>query len=362
MARQKASPFEDMIMVVSKLPWWAGITLSLVSYPVLHTMASRPLIVLTGPGQMGAAAARGLFTTLAMFGQYILPLAFGIGACISAFKEFKQKELYEKVAKSSGVAPLNEMTWCDFERLVGEYYRRKGFRVTREGGNGPDGGVDLVLRQKGEIYLVQCKQWKAYKVGVQPVRELYGVMSAQLATGGYFVTSGEFTNEAKNFAKGLNIDLVDGRKLRGMIDIARQPQPARVMEAPRLGPVAVSSTMLPIAPSLPVCPICGAEMKKRVARKGANSGKEFWGCVTYPTCKGTRPLDEAASEQKSAVLTPQPVVVVSVPEQSNCPDCGTEMALRQFQSGPRSGQQFYGCVPCKKGWPIGQLAGSAGGS
>jgi restriction system protein len=31
------------------------------------------------------------------------------------------------------------------------------------------------------------------------------------------------------------------------------------------------------------------------------------------------------------------------------------MLLRKFQSGPRIGEQFYGCVPCKKGWSIGQV-------
>jgi hypothetical protein len=35
-ARQKTSPIEDMILVVSKLPWWAGLTLALVSYIVLQ--------------------------------------------------------------------------------------------------------------------------------------------------------------------------------------------------------------------------------------------------------------------------------------------------------------------------------------
>ena len=37
----------------------------------------------------------------------------------------------------------------------------------------------------------------------------------------------------------------------------------------------------------PLCPVCGAEMRKMVAKKGANTGKEFWGCTNYPNCKGT---------------------------------------------------------------------------
>ncbi len=35
----------------------------------------------------------------------------------------------------------------------------------------------------------------------------------------------------------------------------------------------------------PVCPQCGQPMRRRKSAKG-----EFWGCTTYPDCKGTKPL------------------------------------------------------------------------
>lgn len=38
----------------------------------------------------------------------------------------------------------------------------------------------------------------------------------------------------------------------------------------------------------PACPLCGKPMVKRVAKKGINSGKEFWSCSDYPQCCGTR--------------------------------------------------------------------------
>lgn len=38
----------------------------------------------------------------------------------------------------------------------------------------------------------------------------------------------------------------------------------------------------------PLCPQCGKPMIKRVAKKGINSGKEFWSCSGYPECNGTR--------------------------------------------------------------------------
>jgi restriction system protein len=40
-------------------------------------------------------------------------------------------------------------------------------------------------------------------------------------------------------------------------------------------------------PASPVCPLCGKPMALRTARKGPNTGKQFWGCSGYPGCKGT---------------------------------------------------------------------------
>lgn len=335
MARKRTSTLEDLVFVISKLPWWAGLTLALVSYVVLHGMATQPLPpVTTGPGALGAAATASLFRTLAMFGQFLLPFACGIAALVSFVNATKQKKLYDNTASRPGVSALNDMSWQEFEMLVSEHYRRKGFQVAREGGNGPDGGVDLVLRQKSETYLVQCKQWKAYKVGVQPVREFYGVMTARGAAGGYFVTSGEYTADAKEFARGRNLELIDGKTLRAMIDAARSPA-AGVAQ-----PTPPAQTAGP-----PACPKCGAEMTRRLARQGSNAGKEFWGCTNYPACKGTLPLYSSPLQ-----VEPAPAA-----ESRSCPDCGTEMPLRQFQSGPRSGQQFYGCTTCKKGWPVAEV-------
>lgn len=209
-----------MISVASKLPWWICILLAIVSYFMLHMIASRPALTIAGPGHIGDMLTRSYMTTLAVFGQYLLPFVFGVAALSSGINSIRQKKLYENIESRSDVAALNEMGWQDFERLIGEYYRRNGFTVTREGGNGSDGGIDLILHKNKEMYLVQCKQWKAYKVGVQPVREFYGVMASKGADGGYFVTSGIYTDDAQAFVRGLNLELIDGQKLRKMIDAA----------------------------------------------------------------------------------------------------------------------------------------------
>jgi len=134
----------------------------------------------------------------------------------------------------------------------------------------------LVLRKDGEKYLVQCKQWKAYKVGVSVIRELYGVMAATGAAGGFVVTSGVFTPEAKDFASGRNIELVDGAELKQIIN---RVQPASVQEKKILSMTGQ------------LCPKCGSLMVMRTAKQGANAGKMFWGCSNYPKCFGTVAID-----------------------------------------------------------------------
>ncbi|HAR96894.1 MAG TPA: restriction endonuclease [Deltaproteobacteria bacterium] len=274
MARQKTSVYEDFITLASKLPWWLDILLAIVSYFVLHGIASRPAPVVTAPGQMGAAATHGMLTMFATFGQFLIPLAFGVAALISAIDTVRQKKVYERIESRRDVAAIEEIGWEDFERLIGEYYRRKGFAVNRGGGDGPDGGVDLVLRKGKERYLVQCKHWKAYKIPVQLVREFYGVMASQGADGGYFVTSGVYTKEASAFAKGLNLELVDGHKLRLMINATRKRAVVTDIQ------LNMELTQIP-----PTCPVCGGNMKKRIARRGKHTGEPFWGCTNYPKCR-----------------------------------------------------------------------------
>ena len=283
--KRKQSPFEDLIEITALLPWWAGVLLALIAYFVCHHYATAEIPPTTSLAQMGANVSSQLVKTLAMFGQYLLPLAFLIGAGISAYGRHKRAMLFENVLEGSSASVLNGMTWQEFEILVGEAFRRRGYTVTETGGGGADGGVDLVLRKDGEKFLVQCKQWKAYKVGVSTIRELYGVMAASGAVGGFVVTSGVFTQEAKSFAEGINIDLIDGSELTVMIKkTQRQPQSI------------IATTQPTIQRSLeataePNCPKCGSAMTKRTAKQGANLGKTFWGCNGFPQCRGISAID-----------------------------------------------------------------------
>ena len=250
--------------------------LALAAYVGLHSVAASDVAATVQPGKAGAFAGQMLVRTLAASGQYLLPFIFLVGAGLSAYGRCTQRALHASGAASPDWGALNAMSGRQFEALVGEAFLRRGYAVTGTGGGGADGEGDLVLRMKGETSLVQCRQWRALKVGVNAVRELHGVMAAKGAAGGFVVTSGVFTEEAQAFARGKNIELMDGKALHALIRGVSVP--ARILR----DPLSVMTT------GAPFCPECQSRMVKRKARRGADAGKVFWSCARYPDCKGTR--------------------------------------------------------------------------
>jgi restriction system protein len=266
--------------IVSMLPWWGGVALALMSYVVLHGLAT-PVKAAAQPAQLDQIVMQSMVAAFAMVGQYIVPMLCLFAALGSFLRRSKREGLAGQVAGSQSAEALHGMSWKEFEVLVGEAFRLQGYTVTEVGGGGADGGVDLVVRKGTETALVQCKQWKATQVGVQVVRELFGVMAARGAAAGFVVTSGDFTADARAFVQGRNISLVNGSRLIGLIRQAK-------------GSLAASRSSSSVAKGsetwgrAPQCPKCSASMVRRTAQKGAKAGSQFWGCSNFPKCYGSR--------------------------------------------------------------------------
>lgn len=281
--RRKTSAFDDLIHIASRLPWWLSLLIAFVAWFLLHSYAtSPPQVVTADPKQLGQLMAGSAFRGIAMLLQYLLPAAFVLGAIGSVIARAKRRKLIVDVASATKPGKTIEgISWQQFEQLTGEAFRRQGFTVTETGGNGPDGGIDLILHKDREKYLVQCKQWRSLKVGVTVIREFFGVIAAEGAVGGFVVTSGAFTAEAKAFASGRNIRLVEGAELNRWITASRSTQSTPPVRTP------TQTTPAPIQQlSVPSCPVCRSAMQKRTAKRGVNIGNEFWGCSQYPKCRG----------------------------------------------------------------------------
>ena len=262
MARRDDSPIGLLLRETVRAPWPVGIVLAGVVYAlfafILPAVFDEDVVVATL-----VAAAQSI--------AHWLAIPFLICSIVSFFGALNDRRLLDK---QEGIDSIRELTWQEFERLLAEAFRRQGYQV-RVTPSGSDGGVDLVLERLGQTILVQAKQWRQRKVGVKTVRELFGVVQADGATGGIVATSGGFTKDAYEFAGRSSIDLIDGERLARMIDS-----------------VSPNAVALPAqAPASPSCPSCGEAMVLRTARRGTNVGKQFWGCRAYPRCRGTRDCD-----------------------------------------------------------------------
>jgi len=117
---------------------------------------------------------------------------------------------------------LTRVGWDRLEAMLADYYRAQDWSVDHVGTGASrarfDGGIDLKLRKDGEYVLVQCKHWNAKQVTHNAVHELLGIKTNENATGAIVVTSGEFTQAAKQAAARQNhVQLIDGDALRVML-------------------------------------------------------------------------------------------------------------------------------------------------
>ena len=251
--RGRKSTAEVLVDVVALMPWWACLGMAFASFLFFRALSAPPTFTAIHPSQVGQLMVGTMISGIAMAGQYIALIICLVAAVLSFMRRRRREELVATAATTginSGPGSIAGMTWREFELLVGEAYRLQGYEVVESGGGGPDGVVDLRLRRGKETFLVQCKQWRASRVGVDVVRELYGVMAAEGSTGGFVVTSGQFTPDAQAFSAGRNIKLVDGKRLYGLIQQARASSGAGV-------PGATLSTAPDVEPgpsSAPSCP------------------------------------------------------------------------------------------------------------
>ncbi len=225
MARRQGF-FDDLIYIGLKLPWRAAVLLAAGSFLVLHFIAigiSAPAAATSLAG-LDTVVGHQVILTIALFLKYLVPGGLLIGAIMGHFKQSQAKSLVSN-ARANPKA-ISEMSWREFERLVGEAFRGRGFAVTGFGGSGPDGSIDLALMKNGERFLVQCKHWRKDQVGVTVVREMSGVMAAVDAHGGYVITGGQFTREAREFAKGTKLELMDGDVLEQLIGCLHSSVPS----------------------------------------------------------------------------------------------------------------------------------------
>lgn len=162
------------------------------------------------------------------------------------------------------ISELRSLSPSEFEKYISELFTALGFRTKVVGGS-HDGGIDVEAEKDGKKFYIQCKKFITQQVPVGAVRDFYGAISDKLSNAeGYFVTTNIFTLEAKKFAEGKPIELIDQFKLLEYINLAG------------------NKVSMPETKSMS-CPQCSGNL---VERNGPNG--KFLGCSNFPKCRYTR--------------------------------------------------------------------------
>jgi restriction system protein len=250
-------------------PWWVSILISVFVFVFLKFIVPH--------------YATGIFAPLGAMESALAPIGailFLIPGAVSILNSGRKRKMLNN---QTSLDSIRQLSWKEFEELLGEAFRRHGYSIKENAESGPDGGIDLTIKRKSRVYLVQCKQYRVFKVDVRVVREMLGLVTAHGAQGAIIATSGVFTREAADFAEGKSIELIDGNKLVKMIRLlqsgsnAPDEQDTTILSSRELGSTPPTVDALQ-------CPRCSGRLVKRVATRGVKAGSAFWGCSNYPHC------------------------------------------------------------------------------
>lgn len=283
MARK--SELENLSTLLINSSWWISPIVGLAAWlgltvGVRYLFGAQPLM-------------RGVIDLLGNLAPFVFAFSCLLG--FLAFLNAKRKG--RLVDEQRNYATLRQLSWREFEEMVAEAFRRQGYRVVENQKGGADGGVDVRLIKEGQRTVVQCKNWKASKVSVKVVRELYGVMVAEGAQQAIVICSGMFTKDAWAFAQGKPIELIGGKKLLELLATVQTCRPAPAVPArpfPGLtvtgaAPIVPPAQKAGASPERKACPACGEPMTLRKATKGPRAGQVFWGCSGFPNCRTALP-------------------------------------------------------------------------
>ena len=103
----------------------------------------------------------------------------------------------------------------DFERLIADYFVRRGFVHAEVIGRSGDRGVDVLATNiQGEYELIQCKRYRrGNNIGSTPIQRVHSYMRTRNASRAWVITTSDFTPEGRDEARITNVTIMNGQEL-----------------------------------------------------------------------------------------------------------------------------------------------------
>lgn len=171
----------SLFAILARSPWWVSFLIAAAMF-----MAVRQFM----PDYAAA------FSTLPFLG-------------IAGYAGWRQLRAPSPERVSASLEVLRAMSWQNFSAKMEAVFRADGYVVTAVAG----AGADFALQKDGRVALVACKRWKVAQGGIAPLRALVEAKAAQDAHECIYVTAGELSPNARDYAVKEKIRLLDGAEL-----------------------------------------------------------------------------------------------------------------------------------------------------
>ena len=192
-----------VLATVLGTPWWVGLILALIAFLFMR-FGFAHLMPPSRTAQEGMAEIAWVFS-----------LPFLLAAAVS----FLRTRFRRSSRRSRGsLVALRVLPRHRFELLVGEAFGRQGYVVEPRGSHAPNGEVDLELWRDGKKSIVVCRRWQAPKAGIADIRELHDIRRFERADEAIYLSSGQYTHEAWQYAQGKPLRLIEGDGLLELLD------------------------------------------------------------------------------------------------------------------------------------------------
>lgn len=110
---------------------------------------------------------------------------------------------------------LDTLSGGEFEDLLMNLYKRRGYQVEKTPATG-DQGADLIVEKAGQRVAVQAKRYRE-TVGNEAVQQIVAAVSHYGADRGVVVSTSQFSSSAEELAHSNQVDLVPRHELEGQI-------------------------------------------------------------------------------------------------------------------------------------------------
>lgn len=143
----------------------------------------------------------------------------------SVDKETGKERLYLKKyappKEDEGKCSLYNMDPYDFERLIAEYFIKRGYVKAETIGGSGDRGVDVLATNiNGRIEFIQCKRYrKGSNIGSTPIQRVDSMRISRKAEKAWVFTTSDFTPEGIDEARITGVNLVNGEELIKSLDL-----------------------------------------------------------------------------------------------------------------------------------------------